>query len=108
MSIRTYWPPLGGVNKNLLAPPKNYYVTPHYSSTALLLVTLSYSDTVNLGKLLSQPDDGVQAHLVHKEGGGEVSKHRWLHGPAGIPCGEMLGPDKCSGDDKGQVVIATP
>ena len=26
VSIRTYWPPLGGVNKNLLAPPKNYYV----------------------------------------------------------------------------------
>ena len=47
-------------------------MTPHYSSTALLLVTLSYSDTVNLGKLLSQPDDGVQAHLVHEEGGGEA------------------------------------
>ena len=34
---------------------------PHNSSTALLLVTLSYSDTVNPGKLLSQLDDGVQA-----------------------------------------------
>ena len=63
-------------------------MTPHYSSTALLLVTLSYSDTVNPGKLLSQLDDGVQAHLVHEEGGGEVSKLRWLLGPARIPCEE--------------------
>ena len=47
-------------------------MTPHYSSTALLLVTLSYSDTVKPGKLLSQLDDGVQAHLVHEEGGGEA------------------------------------
>ena len=54
---------------------------------------------------------------MHEEDGGEVSKHRWLLGAAKIPCealvthqcsGEMLGPDKCSGDDKGQVVIATP
>ena len=63
-------------------------MTPHYSSTALLLVTLSYSDTVNLGKLLSQL--GVQAHLVHEEGGGEVSKHRWLLGAAKIPCEALV------------------
>ena len=32
VAIRTYWPPLEGVNKNLLAPPKNYFV----DHTALL------------------------------------------------------------------------
>ena len=65
-------------------------MTPHYSSTALLLVTLSYPDTVNLGKLLSQPDDGVQAHLVHEESDNEVSKHRWLLGAAKIPCEALV------------------
>ena len=101
--------PPGGVNKNLLAPPKNYYVDDaalfQYSIAAGHAIIFRYSES---RQAASQPDDGVQAHLVHEEGGGEVSKHRWLLGPAGIPCGEMLGPDKCSGDDKGQVVIATP
>ena len=63
---------------------------------------------MNPGKPLPELDDGVQAHLVHEESDNEVSKHRWLLGPARIPCestGEMLGPDKCSGDDKGQVVV---
>ena len=47
---------------------------------------LSFTDTVNPGKLLPQLDDGVQAHLVHEEIDTEVSKHCWLLGPARIPC----------------------
>ena len=42
---------------------------------------LSFTDTVNPGKLLPQLD-------------GEISTH----------CSEMFGPDKYSEDDKGQVV----
>ena len=42
---------------------------------AQLLVMLSFTDTVNPGKLLPQLD-------------GEVSTHCWLLGPAGIPCVE--------------------
>ena len=47
---------------------------------------LSFTDTVNPGKPLPELDDGVQAHLVHEESDNEVSKHRWLLGPARIPC----------------------
>ena len=37
VSIRTYWPPLGGVNKNLLAPPKNYHVNAGVGAFQLIL-----------------------------------------------------------------------
>ena len=37
MSIRTYWHPLGGVDKNLLAPPKNYHVNAGVGAFQLIL-----------------------------------------------------------------------
>ena len=49
VSIRTYWPPLGGVNKNLLAPPKNYYVDDaalfQYSIAAGHAIIFIYSES---------------------------------------------------------------
>ena len=37
VSIRTYWHPLGGVDKNLLAPPKNYHVNAGVGAFQLIL-----------------------------------------------------------------------
>ena len=51
---------------------------------------------MNPGKPLPELDDGVQAHLVHEERDNEFRVKS---------TGEMLGPDKCSGNDKGQVVV---
>ena len=73
------------------------------------------TDTVNPGKLLPQLDDGGQAHLVHEEGDGPslMVKKASIAGSLDQlefrvkSTGEMLGPDKCSGDDKGLVVVAT-